>query len=101
MAEIINEKKILLLLLAILFVGGVVAIILALPAQAPHMVPIQSQFENKIVYGVGGDLDVASLEKDCQVRGGNFNTCGNVCAPDAGVCIQVCAYTCEFANKVQ
>ncbi len=75
--------------------AAIIVAVFALPAEAPQ-VPIESQFENKIVYGTSGDLDANALKRDCDARGGTFNTCGSVCPSDAEVCIQVCAYTCEL-----
>ena len=65
------------------------------PESAGNTVPIQSEFSDKIVYGTNADLDEEALRNNCDSRGGTFNTCGSVC--DKGeVCIQVCAFTCEF-----
>jgi len=59
-------------------------------------VPIQDEFENKIVYSVAdGNFNEALYRDHCEKRGGTFNTCGSVCDEDE-ICIQVCALTCEF-----
>ncbi|MCK5095835.1 MAG: hypothetical protein KAR24_00615 [Candidatus Pacebacteria bacterium] len=56
---------------------------------------IESDFGTKIVYGTSQSVDTAPLIKDCEARGGVFNTCGNPCGPEAEMCITVCAFTCE------
>jgi hypothetical protein len=58
-------------------------------------VPVQEAFPTKIVYTTEVEADTAALEADCRERGGTFNECGSICAPDAGICAEVCAYTCE------
>jgi len=37
-----------------------------------------------------------NARKDCERRGGQFHPCGSTCAPNAEVCTQECALTCEF-----
>lgn len=88
-------KKIALILLVITIAAVLLIIFLPERSSGP-MVPIESEFPNKIVYGTSGDLDADELKKDCDARGGTFNSCGSVCPSDAEVCIQVCAYTCEL-----
>ena len=56
-------------------------------------------YRNKIVYTADQSADIEPLKKDCAARGGRFNTCGNICPPDAKVCAKVCAFTCEFKNR--
>ena len=58
-------------------------------------VSIESDFGTKIVYGTSQNVDKISLTKDCEARGGVFNTCGSPCETDAEMCIDVCALTCE------
>lgn len=58
-------------------------------------VPIESEFETKVVYTTNMETDMAPLRADCKTRGGTFNSCGTSCAPDAAICTEVCAYTCE------
>lgn len=60
-------------------------------------VPVQAEFENKVVYTTDQSIKTAPLTEDCRRRGGEFNVCGNVCSPDADACDDVCAYTCELA----
>ncbi len=57
---------------------------------------VMAEFENKVVYGVDGSLNQEELKKDCDARGGEFNTCGSVCESEEEICIQVCAFTCEL-----
>lgn len=59
-------------------------------------VPIQEQFEGKIVYTTDLGVDKAPLVEHCEAQGGEFNDCGSVCAPGEDVCASVCAYTCEL-----
>jgi hypothetical protein len=59
-------------------------------------IALLAQFEKKLVYGVGGELDKAFLEEDCRGRGGTFNMCGTICDVDADICAEICALTCEF-----
>jgi len=59
---------------------------------------ISNEYPTKIVY----TNDLSSAEKmkdDCSQRGGTFNTCGSPCAPEAEICIEVCAYTCELSDQ--
>ena len=58
-------------------------------------ISIMNVFGNKIVYTSDMSQNQALYKKDCQSRGGTFNSCGSVCAPDAEICAQVCAYTCQ------
>ena len=58
-------------------------------------IPVKERFENKIVYTVDLDVDPASLRAHCGQLGGTFNPCGTICSPDAIMCAEVCAYTCE------
>ncbi len=57
--------------------------------------PIRQTFDNKVVYTTDVGLDTEAFKSDCRERGGEFNECGSVCAPDAEMCIEVCAYTCD------
>lgn len=66
-----------------------------------NSVSIESDFGTKIVYGTSQDIDTAPLIKDCETRGGVFNTCGSPCKSDAEECITVCAFTCESILTVQ
>ena len=70
---------------------------LQIPNDKNDKVPIsiESDFGVKIVYGTSQSVDTAPLIKDCEVRGGVFNTCGSPCESDAEMCIDVCAFTCE------
>lgn len=58
-------------------------------------IPIQSEYDSKIVYTTDMDFDQSELREHCELRGGDFNECGNICEPEGGICIEVCAYTCE------
>ncbi len=59
-----------------------------------QIIQVLEDFGSKIVY-VTSYSNISLIEKDCEDRGGFFNQCGNLCAPSAEVCIQICAYTCE------
>lgn len=59
-------------------------------------VPIQDDFGSKIVYTIETSRATQPFIDDCQARGGDFNSCGNICSPDAAACASVCAYTCEL-----
>lgn len=66
-------------------------------ASGINVVQIENMFKDKIIYGSGlEEKDPEPYKKDCEARGGTFNECGSPCAPDADICAQVCAYTCEF-----
>lgn len=54
-----------------------------------------TDFGSKIVYTTSMSEDIELLKADCASRGGKFKPCGLSCAPDAEICIKVCAYTCE------
>lgn len=58
-------------------------------------IPVEERFEDKIVYTTDLDVDTASLRAHCEQLGGTFNPCGTICSPDAEICAEVCAYTCE------
>lgn len=60
--------------------------------------PVEQEFEGKIVYTTDTELDSAPFESDCETRGGVFNSCGTVCEPGADMCAQVCAYTCDLED---
>lgn len=60
---------------------------------------IEQDFGSKIVYEIRENLKIIDYENDCIKRGGIFNECGNVCEPDAEVCVMMCAFTCEDINK--
>src|SRR6056297_83444 len=59
-------------------------------------IPIQAQYETKIVYTTDQDVNIANLKQDCQKRDGKFKSCGSICGPGASECASVCAYTCEL-----
>lgn len=64
-------------------------------ATGDETIQIQAEYEGRIVYGY--DQEKAALyAADCQKRGGTFNECGSACAPDAEVCMDVCALTCDL-----
>lgn len=62
---------------------------------ADEGIEISEMFPGKIVYTTSTSQDTAKYEADCEERGGTFNECGTVCAPDADFCVMVCAFTCE------
>lgn len=80
---------------AVIAVAVLLVVFFSKRSSGPSM-PTEAEFPNKIVYGTSQDLDAEALKKDCDARGGQFNTCGSVCGPEAEVCIQVCAFTCEL-----
>lgn len=59
---------------------------------------VRDEYATKVVYADRDDLDIAALRADCRERGGTFNECGTPCPPEAEVCAEVCAYTCELAG---
>lgn len=62
-------------------------------------VRIDQMYGNTIVYTTDMSADEAMLRQDCSMRGGTFDSCGSPCAPDAEVCIEVCAYTCTVSAE--
>lgn len=66
------------------------------PGQTGPVVSVEAEFSSKIVYTTNTATNTASFIQDCDQRGGTFNDCGSICAPDAEMCAEVCAYTCEF-----
>jgi hypothetical protein len=59
---------------------------------------ISNEYPTKIIYT--NDLSqTEAMKADCLKRSGTFNTCGSPCAPEAEVCIEVCAYTCELTTQ--
>ncbi len=59
-------------------------------------IPIENQFDGKIVYTTNTSLEQGPFRQDCLDRGGQFNPCGSICAPGTDICIELCAYTCTF-----
>lgn len=65
------------------------------PKYSGETLKIENIFKDKIVYGSGLE-NPAPYKENCELRAGRFNECGSPCEPDAGFCIEVCAYTCEY-----
>jgi len=57
-------------------------------------IEIEEVFPGKIVYDTNYDIDVSKYRNHCDGQGGLFSECGDICAIDAEVCVEVCAYTC-------
>jgi len=97
-----NFKKTFSFILAILvliIVGLVTWLYYDYKSEAERF-PIDSQFEEKIVYTTNLDYPEEKLKADCEERGGDFNTCGNICDPaSAQACPAVCAYTCDLGPE--
>lgn len=66
------------------------------PLDQAVKVPILYEFPRRLVYTTDSSADRAPFEKDCRSRGGIFNPCGRSCPPEAEICAEVCAYTCEL-----
>jgi len=65
----------------------------------PDDLSIQKKYETKIIYTTSQSITKENKTlyiEDCRSRGGTFNDCGSPCAPDAEICTQVCAYTCDL-----
>ena len=62
------------------------------------MVPVESDYGDKIVYGTNQSVDIDALRLDCGNRGGEFSECGSPCASDAEMCIDVCAFVCLVSD---
>ncbi|ODS39651.1 MAG: hypothetical protein A7315_10700 [Candidatus Altiarchaeales archaeon WOR_SM1_79] len=62
---------------------------------------VQGEYETKVVYTTEHIEDKSAYEADCKLRGGVLNECGGACSPDAEVCPDVCALTCEFQEIKQ
>lgn len=88
-------KRIFLIPAIIVAISALLIVFYSKRSSGPSM-PTEAEFPNKVVYGTSQDLDAGALKKDCDARGGEFNTCGSVCGPEAEACIQVCAFTCEL-----
>lgn len=65
----------------------------------PLEVPIESEFESKIVYTTDSLADTGPLIEHCEASGGTFNACGSICESDAEICAAVCAFTCELESS--
>lgn len=59
-------------------------------------VSMEAVYPQKIVYTTKIPAPKEDFIGDCSMRGGVFNSCGNGCAPDAEMCMTVCAYTCTL-----
>jgi hypothetical protein len=96
------------------FASGIIAVILIVllgalisqvkfrktrqPLDQTIKVPILYEFPGRVVYTNDTTVDQAPFEKDCRARGGVFNLCGRSCPPEAEICAEVCAYTCELSG---
>ena len=60
-------------------------------------VVVKDEFDGKVVYE-DSSAPLSFFEDDCSLRGGVFDTCGTICAPDAEVCPTVCAYVCVIPS---
>jgi hypothetical protein len=61
-------------------------------------VSVEKRFPTKLVYTQDTEQDPTPYRNHCAQQGGTFNECGTICAPDAGMCAQVCAYTCDLSQ---
>ena len=48
----------------------------------------------KVVYDATGSENLSAYRADCAQNDGVFEECGNICAPGASACVEVCAVTC-------
>jgi hypothetical protein len=55
---------------------------------------VNKEYKGKIVYK--NNLELNTLKKDCQKRGGDFKECGNNCPKDSEFCTMVCVPVCIF-----
>lgn len=58
-------------------------------------IPIESEFDTKVVYTTETSTSTEPFIADCNERGGTFNECGTICEPEAEACAAVCAFTCD------
>jgi hypothetical protein len=68
-------------------------------ASTANDVPIQAEYDGKIVYERDAGTPQSALERHCAAQGGTFNICGTSCAPGAEVCTKECALTCELPRE--
>ena len=97
-----KKNTIIFLILGLIIIGIIVYWVSAREAVAPTdtaIIPIEQEFSGKIVYTTDMGFDKKALANDCAKRGGQFNECGSVCETKEEMCIDVCAYTCEFTNE--
>ena len=99
------SKRIAIGIIAVIILVVLALILLPNTGQAPTNgsgtntsgdVPVMQEYAKKVVYTTDRSLDAAPLQADCTERGGTFQDCGSPCAPDADMCTQVCAYTCQL-----
>ncbi len=62
-------------------------------------IAVKKEFDNKLVYEIDDSIPIESYKNSCKKSWWTFNKCWSSCWPDAEMCIQVCAYTCEFENS--
>lgn len=94
-----RKYTIISIVISLIVVGIIFYFISAREVVAPGEivgVPIENEFDSKTVYTTDMNFDKKILLNDCAMRGGSFNECGSVCEAQAEMCIEVCAYTCEF-----
>lgn len=83
--------------LGIVITDESIATILGVLLDSSPEIPPHGSAQEKIIYGTSAPSEgTGEYERDCTSRGGTFNTCGSPCRGGVDVCIQVCAYTCEF-----
>lgn len=106
-----NNKKIVFIAVGLIFILGIILaiffddgllagkskseVILLERNDAVPSVSYLNNFGSKIVYTTNTTVNKDEYINDCSARGGVFNYCGNVCAPNASSCSQQCALTCE------
>jgi hypothetical protein len=85
-------------LIALYYIIGPVKEVNESPTPGDEL-PIENEFDSKIVYTTNTDLDAGPFEADCEAREGVFNDCGSSCEPEADFCAEVCAYTCDLSGE--
>jgi hypothetical protein len=66
----------------------------------PAETPILNIYEEKVVYEIiDSNADTTAIEEDCAEREGEFNSCGQGCAPSDDFCITACVPVCELGAE--
>ena len=91
-------KKLFFLLVVGLF-AGMAFKILTQKTAAADSIPIEHEYETKIVYTTNALFNQDVLKSDCANRGGFFSECGSICDEinaETTACPSVCAFTCTW-----
>lgn len=100
-------KAIFLTLLIVVIILAIVYLLINISGQDSNdnqkieeEITIETRFPDKLVYTVEvNENKMDRYKQHCESLGGEFNECGNICASEESICVQVCAYTCNLKKE--